>query len=289
MNQDNTITSLTAPHDRAGMNKQTNPQSVVLTEDEVQAALETNIDNQLIHKFRKVDKFYADPIYNNQVYALHSFVPSKNAQPDEHGVFGFMKCRGTFQTEQEANERAEYLIRNLDSYHNIQTTFCGRPFPVCADTKRWVAETTEIDIRKKAVETISEDIKQKRLEEKQTMEDIKEREKKLFEESKAAQDDVYEEDPIDKYTTIHVKKANLVFTYIKTQEKIQEMKKAIRTAYKEIREMDEQDDTLQHAYYEKYMNARRESGIPDEVSEDNWMKYLVEDVELDFDVYGDEI
>ena len=84
----------------------------------------------------------------------------------------------------EANQRAEWLIRNVDSYHTIHTSYSGRPFPLCSDTRKFVKETNEVDIRKKTVETISEEIKSKKEEEKRNVQDIKEREKRLLEESK---------------------------------------------------------------------------------------------------------
>jgi hypothetical protein len=277
------MTSLTAPWDRDENTKQTVSRGVVLTEDEVQEAVATNVDTGITDKFPKVDRLYADPIYNNQMYCLHSFVPSKGAQPDEKGVFGFMKIRGAFQTIDEANQRAEFIIRNVDSYHDIQTGYCGRPFPVCVDTKKFVKETHEVDIRKEAVKTISEDIKQKRLDEKKEIDEIKERESKLLEDSKAAQEDTYEQEPLEQYTTLHVKKANLVFTYVETRKKMMDMQKSIQNAYQEIRDMDQEDSTLATQYYDKYMEARRAAHIPDEMSENNWMKYLCEDAELDFE------
>jgi hypothetical protein len=275
------MSSLTAPWDREGSEQVASSQSIVLNEEEVQAALSELVDSSITSTFPKVDKMYADPLYNNQTYCLHSFIPSKGATPDAKGVFGFMKCRGAFFNAQEANQRAEWIIRNIDSYHEIQTGYCGRPFPVCADTKKFVAETHEVDIRKQMVETVSEDIKEKRAAEKREIEEMKEREKRLLEETK----EDYKEDPLDTYTTLQVKKANLVWTYVQTREKMEGMKKSIQKAYAEIREMEALPDgqLYKDSYYDKYMAARRSAHIPDDASLDNFMKYLMEDADLDFD------
>lgn len=276
-----TTTSLTAPWDRElGAKIVSHPP---LTSEEARVAVEQNLVSNLTQTFPKVDRAYADPTYNNQLYCLHSFVPSKNAKPDEHGVFGFMKCRGCFSSTEEANQRAEFIIQNFDSYHEIHTGYVGRPFPIAMDTKQYVQETKEIDIRKRAMETISEDVRAKRDSERKEIEDIKEREKKLLDQSEQVKKGTYVEDPLDKYTTLHVKKANLIFTYIQSREKMNEMQKIIRAAYKEIREMDKEDASLSSQYFEKYMAARRAANIPDEASEENWMKYLCEDAKLDFD------
>lgn len=273
------MTSLTAPWDKKNTKVEQASRGSVLTDEQVNTALNVLYDTGITDKFPKVDRMYADPIYNNQQYCIHSFVPAKGATPDDHGVFGFMKCRGSFHSIEEANERAEFLIRNVDSYHPIQTGYSGRPFPVCVDTKKFVQETHEVDIRKKAVDTISEDIKQKRIQEKKEMEEIKEREKKLLETT----GDDYEPEPMEKYTTLHVKKANLVYTYIKTKEKLEEMKSHIQKAYKEIREMDEESSEYKKQYYDKYKSARKQAGLPEEEVGDNFMKYMCEDVELDFE------
>lgn len=270
--------SLTAPHDVQEHSVAIGSHEGFrdLTNEESKIAVSELVDSDLTQKFPRQDKFYADPIYNNQIYCLHSFIPSKGAKPDDQGLFGFMKCRGTFFTTEEANQRAEWIIRNADSYHNIQTAYTGRPFPIAANFKKYVQETHEVDIRKKTVQTVSEDIRQKKLDEKKEMDDIKEREKNLLEESK----DDYVPDPIERYTTLRVKKANLVWTYIKTQKKMDEMKESILRTRREIDEMDQEDSSYMEDYYEKYLQARKDAGIPDE--DDSFIKYMVEDVDLGF-------
>jgi len=240
------------------------------------------LDSGFTDAFPRADKQYADPMYNNQTYCLHSFVPSKGALPDKEGVFGFMKCRGAFQTVDEAHNRAEWLIRNVDSYHDIQTGYAGRPFPVCRDTRKYVSETKDIDIRKKATQTVSEDLKEKRAEEKREVEDIKHREEKLLSQSK----EDYEEPPLESYTTMHVKKANLVYTYLETRKKMMNMRGLIQKVYGEISAMDAESSTYRTQYYDNYMAARRSAGIKDEEVLDNFMQFIMEDADLDFDIHG---
>jgi hypothetical protein len=281
------MTSLTAPWDLDKTQAQTVSKGTQLTEDEVKSALSSNLITDITDKspkqFPRVDKMYADPIYNNQTYCLHSFVPSKGATPDEKGVFGFMKCRGSFHSIREANERAEFIIRNVDSYHDIQTGYSGRPFPVCADTKKFVKETHEVDIRKEAVKTISEDILQKKREEKQQIEEIKEREENMLRDSDLAQKDEYKEEPMEKYITLNVKKANLVYTYMETRKKLLDMQDKIRGAYKEIGDMDKSYPSLSKDYFNRYKEARKSAHIPDDKMSESWMKFLCEDADLDFE------
>jgi hypothetical protein len=274
------MTSLTAPWDRASETSRVVRSTTPLSDAETQAAVET----LQFGSFPAYERGYKDPIYENQVYCLHSFVPSKGATPDSEGVFGFMKCRGTFFNIQEANDRAEFLVRNVDSYHDIQTSYVGRPFPVCKDTKKFVKETVEVDIKTKAVKTISDDIKQKKADEKKMISDIKEREERLLEQTRPD----YEEPPLETYTTLQVKKANLVFTYVETQKKLREMRKKIQEAYREIRAFDEKHPECKEEYFDNYMQARKAAHIPDEHITNNFTRYLLEDADLDFDRYGDD-
>lgn len=228
--------------------------------------------------FDRRDTAYADPIYLNQSYCLHSFIPAKGATPDQTGIFGFMKCRGSCQNIEEAEQRSEWLIRNIDSYHAIQTSYAGRPFPVCVDTKKYVQESKEVDIKKQVTKAVSEDIRQKRDQEKNTVKEIHEREKKLLEETSPE----YKMDPIEAYTTLRVKKANLVWTLVQNSEKLKEIKQSIIKAREEIDEMDKENGEYQKEFYEKYLAARRQVGLPDrENSEENFIKYMVEDISLD--------
>jgi hypothetical protein len=271
------MTSLTAPWDRDAVETPVSSRAS-LTDEEQQAAIKTLLDSSVTDQFPKVDRFYADPIHLNQQYCLHSFVPTQGAQPDSEGVYGFIKCRGTFATADEANQRAEWLIRNADSYHSIQTAYVGRPFPLFKGD--YIKETHEVDIRKKAVETISEDIKQKKLDEKKEMELIQEREQKLLNESK----EDFVPDPLETYTTLHVKKANLLFTYVETQKKLTQMRESIKRTYKEISEMDHEHPDFYDQYHERYMKARREAFLPEpKETDENFIKYLCEDAPLDFD------
>jgi len=220
--------------------------------------------------FTQVDRYYADPPQHNQKIALVSFVPSSGAKPDKDNIYGMMKVRGIYATEEEANERAEFLIRNVDSYHEIFHAFVGRPFPVTTSDS-YTSDIKKIDIRQKTTDVISEDILNKKRQEKNEMLEIKEREKKLLDESKRAQAgepmDLFEE-----YITENVKRAQLVWTFHETKEKMKQMKETFIKATERIKEIDEKEPSFIDQYKEKYMEARKESGIPDD--NNSFIKYL---------------
>lgn len=271
--------SLTTPQDRDLENKWKPDQSVapLSNEQTVEALKDLNITS-FVEKFPKVDRTFADPSISMQNYSLFSFIPAKGASPNEQGIFGFAKIRGTYQSELEASQRAEFLIRNVDSYHKVFTVYTGRPFPL-TESSEYSSDVSEIDIKKDMAKNISHSIKDKKEEELREIREIQQREKNLIEESKRE-----EVDPYDEYITQRVKCAQLQFTYLEHQKKMAEVKGIILKTRQVIAEMDETHPTYRDSYYEKYMQARRDAGIKEDEkdSQENFIKFLVEDADLGF-------
>ena len=269
--------SLTTPEDRVRENnwrpEQGAPQ---LSEDEVKSAMDSLNNVDFTTKFPRVDRTYADPPPPLQTIGLLSFVPAKGAQPNANGVYGFAKLRGNYSTQQEADQRAEFLIRNVDSYHQIYHTYVGRPFPMTASSK-YSAETNEIDIRKEMTESISNDVKQKKQDESKVVQEIKDKEEALIADTKKE-----EVDPYDEYITLRVKKAQLSWTYLEHIKKIKEVKDIILRTRDELEKMEANNTEYKEKYYNKYMKARKDAGFKDtkEEMEANFLKFLVEDAHL---------
>lgn len=274
-----TESSLTAPEDRDRVNKWKPDQSQPpLTNEQAQDALKELNITSFVDKFPKVDKTYSDPSIPLQTIGLFSFIPAKGATPNENGVFGFAKIRGNYASEMEASQRAEYLIRNVDSYHNIFHTYVGRPFPVTVSSK-YSAETTEVDIRKEMVKNVSNSIRDKKEDEQKEIKEIQQREKNLLEESKREEVDPYEE-----YITQKVKLASLSFTYLEHQKKMVEIKDIVLKTRDILKNMDEEHPSFKESYYQKYMDARKEAGIKEDEkeTENSFIKFLVQDADLGF-------
>lgn len=275
----NTESSLTTPQDRDLNNKwKPDLSASPLTNTEAEHAMNDLNKTEFIHKYPKIDKTYQDPVIPMQNIGLISFIPAKGATPNEHGIFGFAKLRGNYATELESNQRAEYLIRNVDSYHQIYHTYVGRPFPI-TNSSEFSAVTDEIDMKKEAATAMSNSVRDKKEVEQQQIKEIKEREKQLIDESK--NEDV---DPYDEYITQRVKKSQLMFTYLEHQKKMTEIKDIVIKTREIIKEMDEKYPQFQHSFYDKYMKAREEAGIKESKEEaaDNFIKFLVEEVDLGF-------
>jgi hypothetical protein len=287
MNQTEIETSLTAPEDR-----KTTPSNPwrpsqgarALTEKEVVDALTDLNQTSFVEKFPRVDRVYADPPVANQTYGLISFIPAKGASPNENGVYGYAKLRGNFATTIESNERAEYIVRNVDSYHNIFHTYVGRPFPLTTSSK-YSAEVSEIDIRKQVAESISSDVKQKKMDEKREIDDMKRREENLLTESRMnSKDEIIEADPFETYITLKVKKAQLTWTFLEHQKKMAEVRRVVVGTMRSLEEMDVANPDFNARYFDKYAEARKIAGLSVDLSskemQDNFMKYMVEEVRV---------
>lgn len=269
--------SLTSPSDRdpdrTYKPNQGHPQ---LSEKEVDDAMKELNDTNYVRKFLRVERRYADPVDPMQRIGLISWVPAKGATPNDKGIYGFAKLRGNYATNREASEKAETLIRTTDSYHKIFHAYVGRPFPLTTSSD-FSGETEEIDIRKSMAESVSDSIKNKKKEESQVVKEIENREKELLEESKKEN-----KDPLDHYTTLRVKKAQITWTYIETEKKLQEMKDIIIKTHKEIADMEAEDESYAKQYYKKYCDAREGAGLNNSPNQDTFMKFLVEDHKFDW-------
>lgn len=276
--------SLTSPSDRDLNNKWRPDQGKpVLTNEETEEAMKVLNNTDFIKKFPSVDRTYADPAIPMQNIALISFTPAKGATPNESGVFGFAKIRGTYATEVEAEQRAEFLIRNVDSYHQLYHLYVGRPFPITFSSK-YSAEMSEIDIRKETTKSISENIKEEKNKEQKTIKEIKEREQALLQESEKAKNDDGlkdpENDPYEEYITLCVKKAQLSWTFFEHLKKMNEVRDIIIKTRVILAKKDEEYPDFKEKYFEKYMDARKKSGLDEKIREtqDNFLKYMVEDI-----------
>jgi len=260
--------SLTAPWDR-GQEQETEtyiPKQIELSNDQVAIAVSELSVKDFVTKFPRVDKFYADPVLGSQIYGLHSFVPTKGAKPDENGVYGFVKFRGAFASQKEADERAEFIIRSVDSFHDVYTSYIGRPFPL-SDNRKFIKETNAVDVKEQIVKAVSEDVKSKVMKDKAVKDDIKEKEQKLMDESK------HGEEPADRYITVQVKRANLVHVYIETQKSLEKYKQSILNCRREIAELEAEDPSHKESYIERYNAAREASGL-DTKYDNTYLRYM---------------
>lgn len=274
------MASLISPSDYKKMKEQAPPEQQQLTEEQIaeykkpltkeetRDAVQELVNSDFLKRFPKRDLKYADPVLDGQLIALHSFVPSSGAKPDEDGIYGMIKVRGCFTNQQDASEWAEELIRDYDTYHSIEMSYVGKPFPISKNPDKYLSKDniTEIDIRKKIDKSMKDKVKEDRRNEKKIKKEIEEQEERLKE-------DVDEDmDPQDRYIELVVKMSHLTFTYIETRKKMDEMKSNILKTRDEIHDLDSQSDEYKKHCMEIYMKARERSGIKND--DNSFIRYM---------------
>jgi len=250
------------PHDRAKKHpdvmtelRPIHPNREPLTNSQLQDAKQ-ELHNKEFTKltFPKNMKFACDPKVSGQVYGLLSFIPSKTAIPDKDGCFGIIKLRGNFSTENEADMWAEKLIRDYDSYFDIDTVRVGIPFPIFANNEIYTSKTREIDIRKTVTDIQKQGAIEKQQKEQKEIQEIQERQRKLLNKETDEEKDKSFTD-LDYYIELRVKKANALCVIDEAEKKIQEAQAVVDKISKEIEEFDEKEPTYKDEYVEKYKQA----------------------------------
>lgn len=242
-----------------------------LTPVQLQAATAELYDTTFITRFPRVERRLADTPIPIQTFGLFSFTPAKGAKPNESGIYGMAKIRGVFATDKEAEKGAADLLKN-DSYNKIYATYVGRPFPVTL-ASTFSAVVDEIDLEKEAKKIYADHVRNEREKEQREIEEIKEREKNLLADVQT------EEDPYERYTVLKTKKAQLTWTYLETEKKVEQMRTLIAKARKEIEELEEKHTDAKDKFFDKYLEARRQANLPTDrdVLQNSFMRFMVED------------
>jgi len=211
--------------------------AAILTPDELEQATAALVKKTFVqYNFPKVQRFRVDPPVNQtNYYSLHSFTPSPGAKADADGCFGVVKFRGAFGTLEEADARAEYLIRNVDSLHEIHIGYVGKEFPLTLDPL-YFNETHEINLKKKMDTVAKSHVAASNEKEKQDIENLKKRERELLETSKQSPEDM--KVSLDHYIALKVKCANICLVREETMKKLDAYNASKEEAEKEMAELD---------------------------------------------------
>lgn len=234
--------------------------------------LQATKELSLTAPYPKVNRKFVDTaVAGEPKFALFSYIPTKNSKPDEDGFYGFAKVRGCYHTIEEAQTRAETIVRDIDSTNSIFTCRVGAPFPICTTGH---AETVdEIDLRQKTEDTISQNVRARRRQDQKEMDEIKAKEEEL----KA--DVTKGPDPEEDYITHRVKLANLKFMIHEHEAKKQECEKLRDTCLAWLLEAKKENPDYETKYMDKYMESRRKANIPDDSQMSGFMNYMRDPLE----------
>lgn len=220
--------------------------------------LEKAFEDLYVDKYLKVDRKYNDPDINGQTYSLFSFTPSSTATPDQHGLYGFVKVRGTFSRLEEAEEKSKELIQYF-SANKIFVCKTGSPIPLQVDLNN-TENIVEIDDANRDSECVrfQELAKEQSLKEKQAMEEIRQREEEL---KRDVEQDPNDKEPLQIYLELVHKRATCAYLYTQHKEKLEETKNIIIATREKIANMDVEHPELKEKYMEHYQESCKKNGI----------------------------
>lgn len=234
--------------------------------------------------FKSVVRVKQDPQIHSQEIGLFSFTPAVGVQPNKYGIYGTAKLRGNFANEDQAQTAAEHIIRTVDSANEIYHVRVGQEFPLTKEVK-FVENFEAVDLSKEVSDVAEKREIEHRQKEKQEKKVIIDREKKLLQDHKKVLDGTYEEEPLETYIMLHVKRSQLTWTLKDTERRIrEEITPALDKARAEIQAMNAKYPDFRDQYFRRYMEARADAGLPNDFNFDTtnqigFMRYLMEDEE----------
>ena len=249
-----------------------NPSRKVLTDAELKDAKAELLDKNFVKmKFPRDQKFRVDPSIPGQHIGLISFQPSKNATPDSDGCFGVLKFRGAFPNGNEAETYAETLLREHDTYAEIDMVYIGREFPLLVDNTMYTKTTREIDVRKKIDDIVKADLRQKKEKEQKEIEEVTARQQKLLDKTHEVEKDQIFDD-LEFYTTLRVKKAQALSLIDEAKKRMEEAEEVVKATNVDIENLDKDHPEYKEEFFAKYENAL--NSIGSSVADNPLIKYL---------------
>jgi hypothetical protein len=262
----------------------------ILSKEEIKLAKDELIKNK---SFPRINRRFVDPPKAGEPkFALFSYIDQIDNQMEDflrdvkphlneelkqqleslqnrpNILRGVGKIRGAFITQQEAEERAEEIVRDVDSTNSVFTCIVGVPFPLIAEGMS--EEVVKIDIQHQTEKTIEQNVRKQRYKEEKEMKEMKRREEELM---RNAQKDPNADDQ-ENYITQRVKLAHL-------RNHIQELKKQYRNYVKNeeqctdwLIDMKSRHPEFEKKYMEKYMAGRKAAHIPEGKEVEGFMKYM---------------
>lgn len=225
----------------------------VLTQEQVAAA-----KSDLVIKYPKVKRHIIDPPFTaqskKQKYGMFSFYASRGAKPDINGLYGTIILRGADKKVEDLEKRAEYIIQNVDSRHELYIAEIGAEKPLSFDTKYCldvkVVEKSVDEAKKEAIESEKKDIENAKAQ-------IETKKKELYEDVKKDPNEV----DIDYYATCRMKLANVRQHLEEQLRQMQRSRDIIQATKEKLIQMDAEHPEFKDEFISKMQATFQERGI----------------------------
>lgn len=146
-----------------------------LTDAQVEEAFKQNVV-----RFPSIERLQVDPPIPRQDWSLFSF---KFLPKPINGVYGFLKFRGAFATEDAWITHAKNLIKTVDSKNRIWPFPHGEWYPI-TNNEEYAKETLEVQQQEELANIFNQKESEEQKAAAQRVKNIQKRESKLMEESR---------------------------------------------------------------------------------------------------------
>lgn len=237
----------------------------------------TSAVNDLTSCYPKVLRSDDDPKVTEQNYGLTScmFFDTPKTMKDGSVVYGFMKNRGNFATEESAKRTATDLVRNVDSVNTIKIGLVGRWLPICNGNADSAAVEEVYASSDPHLEHLEKQ-KTKKKEEAEIIKEIKQREEELKKE------DIYDNEwGAPYYVMKRVTERKLCETIRDLTKKIDEYRKSVRDTREKLATIEHHFPNHKRVWLNIYNAELRKAGIPDiEIPQEELDEYEANIIDL---------
>jgi hypothetical protein len=212
---------------------------------------------ELIVKFPRVERLPKDPELSRQNWALFSF---KFLPKPVNGVYGFLKPRGVFEHEDGRSgweAHAENIIRSVDSKHRIWPYRVGEWMPITVN-EDFAVETLEVGQQDELKKIYNQQESNEQKDAKQNVREIKDREKKLREDTGNRETD---RTTLDYYAQKIMMLEQLETWLDEMRKRKRQMIKALKDGETEIKELEEANPQYRDQVADKIREIREEIGL----------------------------
>jgi hypothetical protein len=223
-----------------------------LTDAQTEAAFK-----ELVVKFPKVERLPVDPPLAGPRFALFSF---KFLPKPVNGVHGFLKFRGAYHDEPSWTAQAKDIIRTVDSKHHIWPYEQGRWMPITTN-EDFAKETLTVSEQDELSNIYNQRESDEQRKEAKRVRDIKERERKLLEESRRTEPD---KSSLDYYAQQVMKVQQLESWLEQMRKRKRDMLKALQSGREEIVRLDTEQPEYKDKVEAKIHDIKEEIGLDSE-------------------------
>lgn len=233
---------------------ETNSDRKQLTKEQMKEA-KSLIKKDFISSFPRDRRLKSDPPIHGQKYGLVSFIPSLGAKADKDGCFGVIRYRGSFNSVEEAQDQGLLILKKYDSFAEMDIVPIGDDLPLMIDNTSYTDKTYEVDVRA-TIDRVTKEQKQKKMEdEKKAKLEILEKERKLKDATNSIEKEQHEEDTLDYYTMLQVKKAQAQHSLEAAKKRIEEMTAVLNKTDEELTTLNDKHPTYKEQYLRQYVQG----------------------------------